>query len=489
MDQSYKVQHEQFVSDHSGTNVVEIACMVTTGPLVVLLRHVAQPWARMFPAKPSVRTKFVCDFILLVLPIIAVTTVLSSHTDAVLTALLCVIFGILVCNEIMNNFSQWKPTRPRNLASLLDVKTPERMSFITNYRALINITSCVCILAVDFVVFPRRYCKAETYGTGLMDVGVGAYVMCNAIVSPATKETYLGHRTFLDKCNAIFKALLTTLPLLVLGVIRFLSLKVVDYHEHVSEYGVHWNFFLTLAVVRMLSIVILCFFNPARSWLISMCLALGYQYLLSVHGLREFVLTGSDGQGSRVGLLDANREGIFSSIGYLAIYFVGIQVGCFLQKPRSTLRDWLRAVAVLMAVQTLFWFLLKFSENGTESVSRRMANLSYILWMVAFNLHVMCAVLVIELVTITLTELNMTVYRFIDYKPQTQSTFCLLQAVNRNGLFYFLAANLLTGFINLTLATLHASPVSGFIILCGYQFVVCGLTAYLYHKKIYLKCG
>ena len=134
------------------------------------------------------------DFILLVLPIIAITTVLSNHTDVVLTALLCAIFGILICNEIMNNYTQWKPPKQRNVASLLDIKTHGRMSFITNYRALINITSCVCILAVDFVVFPRRYCKAETYGTGLMDVGVGAYVMCNAVVSPATKKTYLGDR-------------------------------------------------------------------------------------------------------------------------------------------------------------------------------------------------------------------------------------------------------------------------------------------------------
>ena len=140
------------------------------------------------------RSRFVLDFILLVLPIISITTVLSSHTDGVLMVLLCTVFALLLANEVMNNYTQWKPSKPRNVASLLDVKTNERMLFITNYRALINITSCVCILAVDFVVFPRRYCKVETYGTGLMDVGVGAYVMCNAIVSPATRKTYLGHR-------------------------------------------------------------------------------------------------------------------------------------------------------------------------------------------------------------------------------------------------------------------------------------------------------
>lgn len=65
-----------------------------------------------------------------------------------------------------------------------------RLPFITNFRVLNNIGVAVGILAVDFVVFPRRFAKTETFGTGIMDGGVGAYVLMNAIVSPEARGQY-----------------------------------------------------------------------------------------------------------------------------------------------------------------------------------------------------------------------------------------------------------------------------------------------------------
>ena len=56
------------------------------------------------------------------------------------------------------------------------------------------VAAVISILAVDFTLFPRRFCKAETFGTGLMDIGVGAFVVSNAIVSPEARNRNKGYR-------------------------------------------------------------------------------------------------------------------------------------------------------------------------------------------------------------------------------------------------------------------------------------------------------
>ena len=52
-----------------------------------------------------------------------------------------------------------------------------------------------------------------------------------------------------------------------------------------------------------------------------------YQYALSNKGLTDYILHGADGTGSRHGLVDANREGILSCLGYMALYLIGVHIG------------------------------------------------------------------------------------------------------------------------------------------------------------------
>jgi phosphatidylinositol glycan class W len=44
--------------------------------------------------------------------------------------------------------------------------------------------------------------------------------------------------------------------LLLLGGARLLATKGAGYQEHVGEYGVHWNFFFTLAAVELMTSVV-----------------------------------------------------------------------------------------------------------------------------------------------------------------------------------------------------------------------------------------
>jgi hypothetical protein len=71
-----------------------------------------------------------------------------------------------------------------------------------------------------------------------MDTGVGMFVISNAIVTPEA----LGNKHKLQTLtSAMWKAVKSSVPLLLLGSARFFLTQQIHYQVHVSEYGVHWN--------------------------------------------------------------------------------------------------------------------------------------------------------------------------------------------------------------------------------------------------------
>ena len=42
------------------------------------------------------------------------------------------------------------------------IAPPRRFPFVTNYRAMMLLTTAACILAVDFHVYPRRFAKVDS---------------------------------------------------------------------------------------------------------------------------------------------------------------------------------------------------------------------------------------------------------------------------------------------------------------------------------------
>lgn len=363
--------------------------------------------------------------------------------------------------------------------------------FLTIFRGSMLIITCLAILAVDFRIFPRRFGKVETWGTSMMDIGVGAFVFSAGVVAarPVLKERAEGRGSPLSR--RLVYSMRHSLPLLVLGVIRLLSVKGLDYAEHVTEYGVHWNFFFTLGFLPPFVAVFQSALKFVPSYAaLALILGVSYQLLLESTGLKAYILTAP-----RVDLLSMNREGIFSFFGYLAIFLAGQDTGMYVL-PRNITRSGSGAAAqrttllMTMAVWSLVWILLFFlstdySYGAGLSVSRRLANLPYVLGVVSFNSVQLLACCLVE------TLCFPSFYNAADTKAEKEAydlaTSRVLRAYNRNGLAVFLIANLLTGLVNMTVPTLDAGPVASVGILVAYSAVLTGVAVALDAYNISIK--
>lgn len=353
--------------------------------------------------------------------------------------------------------------------------------FITTYRGAMMVVTCLAILAVDFEVFPRRFAKVENWGTSLMDMGVGSFVFSAGVVAakPILKDQMAGRPSRLDQ--RLYRSARHSVPLLILGLIRLYSVKGLDYAEHVTEYGVHWNFFFTLAFLPPFVALFQSLFSLLPSYeLLSLLLGSIYQGLLESTRLKVYILTAP-----RNDLLSKNREGVFSFFGYLAIFLAGQAAGQYLlprqpigssqSKSVKVQRFWVlaRLAAWSMIWSLLLFFTVSYKYGLAYRVSRRLANLPYVLWVAAFNCTQIAMFCTIE--TLVFPDVYKAAHRTAEMREGQKATSRILQAYNRNGLAIFLLANLLTGLVNLTIDTLRIGKEAAIAILFGYAVVLTGV--------------
>ncbi len=364
--------------------------------------------------------------------------------------------------------------------------------FLTTYRGCMMVITCLAILAVDFKIFPRKFAKVENWGTSLMDLGVGSFVFSAGVVAarPILKERVTGKKTILS--SRLYTSIKHSAPLLILGVIRLISVKGLDYAEHTAEYGVHWNFFFTLAFLPPFVAIFQSLFALIPSFELWAVLLAGlYELVLDTTALKGFILTGP-----RTNLISQNREGIFSFIGYLAIFLAGQGCGTIVI-PRNLLpanarvSPWAQRKKLLesLAYTSLAWcagYVLTTEYHGLNLVvSRRLANLPYLFFVAAFSCIQLTLFCLIE--TVFFPE----VYKAKDAEEEKRvtknATSRVLKAYNRNGLAIFLVSNLLTGLVNLTVPTLHVTDVQAMGVLLAYSGVLTGLAVGLDAANISIK--
>ncbi|CAI4218528.1 unnamed protein product [Parascedosporium putredinis] len=416
----YKKLKEDFVSGLTGGPVSEITAVTAVGPVAIFLWSVLQ--ARQSFFKPYTPLAFLVDYLINVITIILSTTVYGNQP--ILLSILLIAPALLVWalpssstpkkKALVPPTAKAQNTSAGGALSALSIKP-----FLTSYRGSMMIMTCTAILAVDFRLFPRKFAKVETWGTSPHGPWRRIFVYSAGVVAarPVLKERIAGRDTPLSRRLA--QALRHSLPLLVLGVVRTLSVKGLDYAEHVTEYGVHWNFFFTLAFLPPFVALFQSALKVIPSYAaLALLLSTSYQLALENTSLKVFVLTAP-----RTDFISMNREGICSFFGYLAIFLAGQDAG-------------------------IFGFGL--------AVSRRLANLPYVLWVVAFNSAQIFVCCLID--TVFFPAFHNASDARAEAEAYTTATSRILRAFNRNGLAVFLLANLLTGLVNMTVPTLMPRP-------------------------------
>ncbi|KAI5476463.1 GWT1-domain-containing protein [Pseudohyphozyma bogoriensis] len=481
----YKAEKEAFVSGSNGGS--------TTYAL----------WTVLTPHFAASRTSWktpAWEFMILVLPLLLSLTILSSY-PLLLNILLVALILISKRSSLsssppplgspVTSYSPYNtPTKEKEDWIGREIKgnrgggggAPKRKLFvkpwITVYRAHMMLMTVVCILAVDFNVFPREFGKAETWGTSVMDLGVGSFVFSLGMVSALPR---LRSKSRTPLFVAMFTSIKHSAGVLALGVVRVLMVKGVDYPEHVSEYGVHWNFFFTLALVPIFG-TLLAPLSPTIDYAWIAVIVMGPQ---------------------RTTFLTANREGIVSLPGYLAIFLLGLSTGLYALPPhpyfyerlhfkpknesqrkerdRKMEKAWKekpeKLVAVLASYTIVWWGLYFLLGYLGWHVSRRLANAMYVVWIAAFNTSFLLGYLTVDLYNTTYTTLQ---------TPLAEHLRCpaIFSAVNKNGMVVFLVANLLTGLVNVSIKSMYASDVTAFSVLLVYWFNEQGQGVVAYDDKV-----
>ncbi|CAK1357489.1 GPI-anchored wall transfer protein 1 [Cercospora beticola] len=539
MTPEYKAEKEASVSFLGGGGIWEINHVALVAPAAAFLWAMLQTRQNFF--KQYTLAAAFSDFLIQCGSILFATTVYAGAPQ-VLNGLLILpaVAAFLQPSPEVKKAAK-PPSKVAGKDDSSDDKTADDKNplpvkpFITAYRGAMMIITCSSILAVDFPIFPRRFAKTESFGTSLMDMGVGSFVFAAGIVAARQqlKEDNEASRSLVKRLKS---ALRHSLPLAVLGFVRLLSVKKLDYAEHVSEYGVHWNFFFTLALlspaIAILQPVLRLTQYVGGYNIFAFVLAICYELILfCVPDMKVYIILSERKPGD---WLSQNREGVFSFIGYLAIFIAGMGAGVNIlprdpepgakklpeKDPLDADEEWLATVlgaaenegekkdaapppikmpqlkpewpkSTLPRLGALFfmWFIFStwamWRYGPRLFVSRRMANLAYVCWVCAFNYGQLLLFNVIEagmfpnLYNAKTKEAEQTRIR--------EATSPVMRAYNRNGLAIFLLANLLTGLVNMTMPTIHMADVPAMTVLVSYMAVLTGVALVLDRYDISIK--
>lgn len=319
-----------------------------------------------------------------------------------------------------------------------------------------------------------------------MDVGVGLYIFSNGIIVKPSATAFSKKK--------FQKLLVGCLPLFILGFSRLVVTKEINYQEHLTEYGVHWNFFITLAMTKIFGTVIEGFMKTAdQIKYAAVGILVAHETILQL-GLSNFIMNDSL---ARDNLVTANREGIFSVPGYVSLYLASIYIGTLMRSDGQELlkvKEVAQRTGKMFIIALCCWKMI-YVCNGMFGVSRRTANMGYNFWILSIGCTMVTLFMLTE-IYVYYTNFNRPQWQMPETNNKSQLDEpdfhvpyvpLILQAINYNGLAFFLIANLFTGIVNICFQTMLLETPASLVIISYYIFLLNVIMVFLYVNKFKLK--
>lgn len=237
----YKAYHELYMQNNTGSTAYHTFFAILPTVLFTLISLHATSGLKI---NENLK-RFVIEYTIIIFPLIFGATILADYYYIINGFALFLVYIIIIkhfntdvflkCLEGDNVFSNTK------------------LDCINNFRALIYLITVFSILAVDFKIFPKYLAKTETVGFSLMDTGVGLFMISSGLVHKHSQTLNIGRH------------IKENIQICILGVSRLCFVREFNYQEHITEYGTHWNFFFTLAICKLVSVIVLHFIGPKNS--------------------------------------------------------------------------------------------------------------------------------------------------------------------------------------------------------------------------------
>jgi phosphatidylinositol glycan class W len=266
----------------------------------------------------------------------------------------------------------------------------------------------------------------------LMDVGIGSFIISSALTSKYARGIYYHH----------LHMNVSRFLVLILGILRMIVLKVINYQEHVSEYGIHWNFFVTLFFIWLIADIVHHLCPRVAIPYISIAILLIYQYILSTTVLTDYMFSAT-----RNNFFSSNREGIVSLFGCVPLYLLAESYSYYYFFKKAEEGNLKVPISLFSLIILILWYV---SDSYIQQTSRRLMNLTYVLFVSSIS---SCIISILIYVHQMIVE---------DYRIIT------LEYINKAQLPLFLVANVATGLINLSIQTIYVSKEVAIFILSLY---------------------